>query len=108
MQWIVWGTIGLFLADPPLNFSPMAYTIANAAPLPPPPVTSDLQATFILSPSHPVPVATEACRQHGEEVHDAAVQSQKAVSAYFTSKQTLHFGFAEQSVCTGVPADTRL
>ena len=26
----------------------------------------------------------------------AAVQSQKAVSAYFTSKQILAFGFAEQ------------
>ena len=27
----------------------------------------------------------------------SAVQSQNAVSAYFTSKQILHFGFAEQS-----------
>ena len=26
----------------------------------------------------------------------SAVQSQKAVSAYFTSKQILHFGFEEQ------------
>ena len=31
-----------------------------------------------------------------------AVQSQKAVSAYFTSEQILPFGFAEQSRPTGV------
>ena len=28
--------------------------------------------------------------------HHTAVQSQKTVSAYFTSRQTLLFGFAEQ------------
>ena len=34
-----------------------------------------------------------------------AVQSQKAVSAYFTSKQILPFGFAEQTSSTGVDID---
>ena len=58
MQWIVWGTIGLFLADPPLNFSPMAYTIANAAPLPPLllPLTSRLHSFYPRHTPYPWPL----------------------------------------------------
>ena len=37
----------------------------------------------------------------------AAVQSQKAVSAYFTSKQILPFGFAEQHACEHGAEETR-
>ena len=33
----------------------------------------------------------------GIETRDAALQNQKAVSAYFTSKQILHFSFARNS-----------
>ena len=35
--------------------------------------------------------------KHPKEYYNTAVQSQKAVSAYFTSKQILPFGFAEQN-----------
>ena len=40
--------------------------------------------------------------------HNTAVQSQKAVSAYFTSKQILPFGFAEQNSATLMPMPVRM
>ena len=41
----------------------------------------------------------DSCHLLGGE-SDTAIQSQKTVSAYFTGKQILHFGFAVQ--CTSV------
>ena len=52
-------------------------------------------------------------RYHGNQVFLAlevctAVQSQKAVSAYFTSEQILPFGFAEQYTSTPIWLSQRL
>ena len=46
-----------------------------------------------------IKILTELDKQHHTIYTNSAVQSQKALSAYFTSKQILPFAFAEQNGC---------